>query len=93
MSDKELEINGVKFHYRVSGEGRPVVLMHGWGCNLTTVASIEAIAAEAHTVYNVDFPGFGESSEPPAVWGVEEYTRLIEELCITEFLHNTASKN
>ncbi|MBQ4291974.1 MAG: alpha/beta hydrolase [Muribaculaceae bacterium] len=88
MSDKELEINGVKFHYRVSGEGRPVVLMHGWGCNLTTVASIEAIAAEAHTVYNVDFPGFGESSEPPAVWGVEEYTRLIEELCITESISN-----
>lgn len=72
---------------KVSGdpEGKPAILMHGWGCNHTTVASIERVLADCGMkVYNVDFPGFGNSPEPPETWGVEEYTRLIERLCARE---------
>ena len=69
---------GVTLQYNVEGEGLPVILMHGWGCNLTTVASIERLLTPHFKVYNLDFPGFGGSSTPPAVWGVEEYTRLVE---------------
>lgn len=82
--EKKIEYNGVTMAYDVEGQGSPVILMHGWGCNSSTVASIASIARERHTVYNVDFPGFGKSSEPPAVWGVEEYTALIERLCAEE---------
>ncbi len=64
--------------YNVEGDGYPVILMHGWGCNHTTVASIERLLTPHFKVYNLDFPGFGGSSTPPAVWGVEEYTRLLE---------------
>ncbi|MDE6081997.1 MAG: alpha/beta hydrolase [Muribaculaceae bacterium] len=82
--DKEIQYNGNRLRYRVSGNGSPLILMHGWGCHRDTVASIERVAAETHTVYNVDFPGFGQSPEPDSVWGVEEYTRLIEELARVE---------
>lgn len=73
-----IEIEGVRMSYSVEGSGRPMILMHGWGCDSSTVASIAAVAAQTHTVYSVDFPGFGASPEPPGVWGVEMYTRLIE---------------
>ena len=73
-----IDIDGQQLHYRTSGVGRPLILMHGWGCNMDTVASIERIAAESHCVYNIDFPGFGQSPEPDGCWGVEEYTRLVE---------------
>lgn len=73
-----IEIDGVDLHYDVEGEGSPLILMHGWGCSHQTVAAIAAVAAQTHRVYNVDFPGFGDSPEPPEVWGVEQYTRLIE---------------
>ena len=76
--DKYIDIDGQRLHYEESGEGRPLILMHGWGCNTQTVASIAAVAARSHRVFNVDFPGFGQSPEPPEVWGVEEYTQLIE---------------
>ena len=56
-----IEIDGVRVHYRKSGAGRPLILMHGWGCNMDTVASVERVAAETHCVYNIDFPGFGQS--------------------------------
>ena len=76
--DKYIDIDGLKVHYQEDGTGRPLILMHGWGCNVRTVASIAQTAARTHRVYSIDLPGFGETPEPPAVWGVEEYTRLIE---------------
>lgn len=78
--ERNVTIKDICFHYTVEGKGNPVILMHGWGCNLTTLASIEKVVAENHTVYNVDFPGFGKSQEPSDVWGVEEYTQVIEGL-------------
>lgn len=79
MQRQIIELDGQKLAYTKSGQGKPLILMHGWGCSADTVASIEKIAAETHTVYNVDFPGFGQSPEPATVWGVEDYTRLIEQ--------------
>ena len=85
---KYLDTKGVRLCYNVEGEGYPVILMHGWGCNHTTLASIEATLSPHMKVYNVDFPGFGESTEPQEVWGVEQYTQLIEELVKAEGIEN-----
>ena len=81
---KNIKLQDVELCYTVEGDGYPVVLMHGWGCNHTTLASIEKLLVGNFKVYNVDFPGFGESSEPRSVWGVEQYTSLIEELLRAE---------
>ena len=84
--DKTVDINGVKVHYTSTpGEGTTVVLMHGWGCNLTTLASVERTVAECgNPVINIDFPGFGSSAEPPEVWGVEAYTAMLRSLLQAE---------
>ena len=75
--------------YQVTPGGpRAIVLMHGWGCDSSTLAMIEETATETHTVYNVDFPGFGGSDEPPTVWGVDDYTRAIEALVAAEGIEN-----
>lgn len=78
--DKTIDIDGVSLHYRDSGETdlRPVIIMHGWGCNVDTVASIENIFKGKMRVINVDLPGHGKSSEPPSVWGVEDFTAMME---------------
>lgn len=86
--DKHITVNGATVHYTVSeGSGKPLVLMHGWGCNTTTLASIEKVALDAGCkVYNIDFPGHGESPDPPAVWGIEEYTQVIEAIVKEEHI-------
>ncbi len=78
--DKTIEIDGVSLHYRDSGEENllPVIIMHGWGCNVDTVASIENIFKGKMRVLNIDLPGHGKSSEPPAIWGVDDFTSMIE---------------
>lgn len=76
--EKDIEINGMKLHYEESGNGQPLVLMHGWGCDHTTVRSIAAVASRTHRVLNLDMPGFGKSPEPADVWTVDDYTDLVE---------------
>lgn len=78
--EKFTDIDGLKLCYNESGpeEGAPVILMHGWGCRYSTVASIEAILNPSLHVYNLDLPGHGKSQEPQEVWGVEDFTQLVE---------------
>ena len=73
-----ITLNGTRVQYRVGGEGRAVILLHGWGCNMATMSSIETILSPHFKVYTLDFPGFGCSTVPDSVWGVEEYTCMLE---------------
>lgn len=90
MSREFIEIDGCRLAYKKSGSGSPIILMHGWGCNADTLDSVARIAEQYHTVYNVDFPGFGQSPEPDQVWGVEAYTALIEKMADRLGLENPA---
>lgn len=74
-----IELSDIKVNYTVSGNGPDMILMHGWGCQASTLASIEKVAAETHTIYNIDFPGFGSSDEPSDVWGVENYAGMLRQ--------------
>lgn len=86
--EKHIKVNNTDVHYTVDGSGKPLVLMHGWGCNTTTLASIEKVAQESCKVVNIDFPGHGKSQEPDTVWGVEEYTQVLERIVEAEQLRN-----
>lgn len=83
--EKDILIKGQKLHYDETGPetGRPVILMHGWGCNFTTVRSIASILEPGMHVYNLDLPGHGSSPEPDSVWGVGEYTDMVEDFIDT----------
>jgi pimeloyl-ACP methyl ester carboxylesterase len=77
--EKTEKIQGLNLHYKQSGTGKQVViLLHGWGCDLTIFAKIHAQLEEKFTVYTLDLPGFGESDEPNSVWGIENYTAHLE---------------
>ena len=78
---KEIEIGGVRLHYDESGPagGRPVLLMHGWGCDHSTVASIAGILSAGMHIYNVDLPGHGKATSLRRCGGVDSFTRLMEE--------------
>lgn len=78
--EKEITIDGITMHYDETGPagGYPVVLMHGWGCDHTTVGSIASSLEKGMHVFSVDLPGHGKSDEPESVWGVEDFTRFIE---------------
>ena len=86
--DKFFTYNGIRLHYEDCGEGHPILLLHGWGCNATTFNAIRPFLEARFRVLTVDFAGFGQSDEPSEVWGVEEYTRSIEALAQAEGVEN-----
>lgn len=60
----EIKINGKKIHYEVCGEGRPVILLHGWLCSLETMAPLARHLSKNFQVYSIDIIGFGKSDLP-----------------------------
>lgn len=79
--EKDILVKGQKLHYEETGKpgGFPVVVMHGWGCDHTTVRSIAASLEAGMRVINVDLPGHGKSPEPTFAWGVVEYTQCLKD--------------
>jgi len=50
-----------ELHVEISGSGRPLVLLHGWGMHAGVFRSLSEQLARRHTILAVDLPGHGES--------------------------------
>ena len=82
------EINGMKINYDCRGEGDLVVLLHGWGANITLFEKIMGFVSTKYKVLAMDMPGFGLSSEPSEPWNVDDYVAFV-----VEFLKDYDTKN
>lgn len=80
--------SNVRTAYTHQGEGQDVILLHGWGQNMEMMAKIEEHLASSFSVYNLDFPGFGQSEQPPVAWGVPEYETFLESFVEKNHIEN-----
>ena len=72
----QIEINGLRITYRIEGEGRPLVLLHGFfGDHRVWRTTFEL--ADQYQVVAWDAPGCGESSTPPPDWRLTDYARCL----------------
>ena len=60
-------------HVERSGQGPPLVLLHGWGADHRSFAGLITGLRDSHTCYALDLPGFGRSAPPPQAWSSVEY--------------------
>jgi pimeloyl-ACP methyl ester carboxylesterase len=78
---KFVEVDGVRLHYRETGDGTPVVLIHGNlvdGDDWVRNGLFDQIAANGHRVIAFDRPGFGHSTRPRGVvWTMQRQAGLI----------------
>lgn len=70
-------INGLRTHYKLLGEGSPILLLHGWGARLETFAILHQRLSQQRRVYALDLPGFGNSELPSRAWDVADYARFV----------------
>lgn len=73
------EIYGVNTSFMDEGNGNDVLLLHGWGQNKEMMSLIYEHLKDRFHVWAIDFPGFGESEDPPVAWGVEDYELFLED--------------
>lgn len=66
-------IDGININYDCRGEGETVLLLHGWGSDITLFNSMADLLSSKYRVLMPDMPGFGESGEPEEPWCVDDY--------------------
>lgn len=71
-------IDDLNINYICEGEGKNILLLHGWGANIDTMKPILNHLKDRFKVYAVDLPGFGESEQPKGVWGNYEYADIVK---------------
>lgn len=80
----ETTINGIKTNYQVFGEGRPFLILHGWGSNSERWQKVgELLAEKGLKVIIPDMPGFGKSEKPKTPWNFNNYVSWAEEFTKT----------
>jgi pimeloyl-ACP methyl ester carboxylesterase len=58
-----VEVNGMQMYYDVSGEGDPLIVLHGAYMNIPSMGAIIPKLAENHTVYALEFQGHGRTTD------------------------------
>ena len=58
-----VEVNGMQIYYEVSGQGDPLVVLHGAYMNIETMGAIIPKLAESHKVYALEFQGHGRTTD------------------------------
>ncbi|WP_429818101.1 alpha/beta fold hydrolase [Ensifer sp. B1-9] len=58
-----VDVNGMKMYYEVSGEGEPLVVLHGAYMNIPSMGAIIPKLAETHKVYAVELQGHGRTTD------------------------------
>lgn len=75
-----IKMNDFNLHYEVIGEGKPILLLHGWGASLRTFEKLARDLSSLYQVYSIDLPGFGES-EIGVPLSVSEVSDVIYQFC------------
>lgn len=72
------EIASLRTGVAVTGDGAPVLALHGWGGGVQSfwpvAQQLEPLGFQVHLL---DLPGFGQTEAPPAAWGVADYMRFV----------------
>lgn len=60
---RRVAVNGMQMYYEVSGEGDPIVVLHGAYMNIPTMGAIVPALARTHKVYAVELQGHGRTTD------------------------------
>ncbi|MFI3329930.1 MAG: alpha/beta hydrolase [bacterium] len=75
------------FSYKKTGEGKEVILLHGWGSTKETFDDVCNHLKEDFTCYQIDLPGFGESKIEKSM-SLDDYTDLLREFILEQNIKN-----
>lgn len=74
-----LDMDGMPVHYRINGEGEPLVLIHGTGASLHTWEGWTEILEKDFKVISLDMPAFGLTGpNPKRVYTLEYYAKFLD---------------
>lgn len=75
-------------YFEKTGSGNPIILLHGWGVDISIFDSITNMLKTKYTVYAIDLPGFGKSDEPAIPYNLDDYVELLYQFIVDLDIHN-----
>ena len=60
---KRVAVHGMQMYYEVSGQGDPLIVLHGAYMNIPSMGAIIPKLAETHRVYALEFQGHGRTTD------------------------------
>ena len=75
----KIKINDIEVNYIQYGSGKYILLLHGWGQNIEMMKFIGDNFDDRFRITILDFPGFGQSSEPSEAWTIDDYSNMLED--------------
>lgn len=77
--------NNLSFYYEKHGDKKPVILiLPGWGDTRKTFVNLVTFLKYTHTVYIIDYPGFGNSPLPTNELTIYDYSEAIHNFILKE---------
>ncbi|MEI7579629.1 MAG: alpha/beta hydrolase [bacterium] len=68
----------MRINYEVAGAGKPLIMLHGWGGSLQSLAELQNLLSKSgFQVYNLDLPGFGQSEMLKNEMQLEDYVDFV----------------
>lgn len=75
----KIKVKNVLVNYIQYGEGKDILLLHGWGQNIEMMKMLGDNFSDSFRITILDFPGFGLSEEPGEAWNIKDYANMLEE--------------
>lgn len=69
--------NGTPVAWYQKGEGKPLIILHGWGSSGDVMKPIADKLSGIRNCVIPDLPGFGDSPAPPAAWSIGDYADMV----------------
>jgi len=82
MIEQKIFVKNLEINYKIIGEGRPFLILHGWGSDSgkwQTTAELLSQSQKNIQIIIPDLPGFGKSNNPPMPWSLNEYCSFVDE--------------
>ena len=77
---KFIEVDGMQVHYRIEGEGFPIVLIHGTASSLHTWDAWTKELKKTNTIIRMDLPAFGLTGpNKTADYSIKSYTTFLDQ--------------
>ena len=74
----KIKVQNLDINYIQYGEGKDILLLHGWGQNIEMMKPIGDNFANHFRITILDLPGFGNSEEPKEPWTIDDYSTMLE---------------
>ncbi|MBR4282080.1 MAG: alpha/beta hydrolase [Clostridia bacterium] len=83
-----MQVSQLNVNYETVGEGKDVLLLHGWGSSLSAFKGVMALLQNNYKVTALDLPGFGKSEMQKEPWSVGDYSNFV-----LEFINKVGLEN